>query len=102
MLVLQRQRNETIMIGHDIKIVVVEVRGGIVRLGIEAPQDVDVHRLEVYNAIQRTKQNEINAKIKAAQEEERERISQLTDDEVRTLTDRPTGTNEDQGGNTTE
>ena len=53
MLVLSRRRDESIIIGNDIKIVVVEVRGDKVRLGIEAPNDVSVHRMEVYKAIQK-------------------------------------------------
>lgn len=53
MLVLSRERNEGIRIGDDIHIVVVEIRGDKVRLGIEAPQEVPVHRDEVYEAIKR-------------------------------------------------
>jgi len=53
MLVLSRKRNEVIRIGDDIKIIVVDIRGDKVRLGIEAPQNVAVHRQEVYDAIQR-------------------------------------------------
>lgn len=53
MLVLSRQRDETIMIGDDIEITVVDVRGDKVRLGINAPRVVCVHRKEVYEAIQR-------------------------------------------------
>lgn len=56
MLVLSRQRDETIYIGDHIKITVVDIRGDKVRLGIEAPKDVSVHREEVYEAIQRDKQ----------------------------------------------
>ena len=51
MLVLSRHRNESIMIGDDIVITVVDIRGDKVRLGIEAPQNVTVHRQEVYDAI---------------------------------------------------
>jgi len=53
MLVLSRKKNETVMIGDDIKISVVEIRGDKVRLGIEAPKEVPVHRLEVFNAIKK-------------------------------------------------
>ncbi len=53
MLVLSRQRDETIMIGDDIEITVVDIRGDKIRLGIEAPADVAVHRKEVYEAIRR-------------------------------------------------
>ncbi len=51
MLVLSRKKNESIVINDSITIVVVEVRGDKVRLGIEAPKDVPVHRKEVYDAI---------------------------------------------------
>jgi carbon storage regulator len=51
MLVLSRQRDETIMIGDDIEITIVDVRGEKVRLGISAPHRIAVHRKEVYNAI---------------------------------------------------
>ncbi len=53
MLVLSRQRDETIMIGDDIEITVVDIRGDKVRLGINAPTSIPVHRKEVYEAIQR-------------------------------------------------
>lgn len=52
MLVLSRTRNQTIMIG-DVCVTIVDVRGEKVRVGIEAPKDVPVHRLEVYESIQR-------------------------------------------------
>ena len=53
MLVLSRHRDESIMIGDDIVVTIVDIRGDKVRLGINAPQDVPVHRQEVYEAIQR-------------------------------------------------
>ena len=53
MLVLSRHRDESIMIGDDIVITVVDIRGDKVRLGIDAPTDIPVHRQEVYDAIQR-------------------------------------------------
>lgn len=53
MLVLSRQRDETIMIGDNVEITVVDVRGDKVRLGITAPREVQVHRKEVYDAIKR-------------------------------------------------
>jgi carbon storage regulator len=53
MLVLSRQRDETIMIGDDIEVTVVDIRGDKVRLGINAPKEVAVHRKEVYEAIRR-------------------------------------------------
>lgn len=56
MLVLSRKKNESIVINNDIRIVVVEIRGDKVRLGVEAPREVPVHRREVYDAIQRGKE----------------------------------------------
>lgn len=53
MLVLSRKKNECIVINNDIKIHVIEIRGDKVRLGVEAPKEVPVHRQEVYEAIQR-------------------------------------------------
>lgn len=53
MLVLSRQRDESIIIGDNVVITVVDVRGDKVRLGIEAPVEIPVHRREVYEAIQR-------------------------------------------------
>ena len=53
MLVLSRQRDETIMIGDDVEITVVDIRGDKVRLGINAPRHIQVHRKEVYDAIKR-------------------------------------------------
>jgi len=55
MLVLSRKKNESIVINDDITIVVVEIRGDKVRLGVEAPKEVPVHRREVFDAIHRSK-----------------------------------------------
>ena len=53
MLVLSRQKDETIIIGDDIEITVVDIRGDKVRLGVQAPKEISVHRKEVYDAIRR-------------------------------------------------
>jgi carbon storage regulator len=53
MLVLSRQRDESIIIGDNVQITVVDIRGDKVRLGIVAPAEISVHRKEVYDAIQR-------------------------------------------------
>ncbi len=53
MLVLSRQRDETIMIGDEVEVTIVDIRGDKVRLGISAPRHVAVHRKEVYEAIKR-------------------------------------------------
>jgi carbon storage regulator len=63
MLVLSRQRDETIMIGDDIEITVVDIRGDKVRLGITAPPSVPVHRKEVYEAIKRENREAAGVKI---------------------------------------
>ncbi len=69
MLVLSRQRDESIVIGEDIVVTIVDIRGDKVRLGIQAPTEVPVHRREVFEAIQ----------------EENLRASQLGAKEVRGL-----------------
>lgn len=61
MLVLSRQRDEAIMIGDEVEITVVDIRGDKVRLGITAPRTIQVHRKEVYEAIRR--ENEQAAKL---------------------------------------
>lgn len=63
MLVLSRKKNESIVINHDITIVVVEIRGDKVRLGVEAPKETPVHRREVYDAIQREGRKQQQAEI---------------------------------------
>ena len=60
MLVLSRKKNESIVINDDVKIVVVEIRGDKVRLGIEAPKEVPVHRNEVYEAIRQSSDEQAN------------------------------------------
>ena len=62
MLVLARQRDQTVIIGDDIEVTVVDVRGDKVRLGISAPKHVSVHRKEVYEAIRR--ENQSAAKVR--------------------------------------
>ncbi len=56
MLVLSRQKDESIVIGDNIIVTVVDIRGDKVRLGIEAPKEIPVHRKEVYEAILREKE----------------------------------------------
>ena len=63
MLVLSRQRDQSIVIGDNVVVTVVDVRGDKVRLGIEAPREIPVHRREVYEAIQR--ENQQAARIRA-------------------------------------
>jgi carbon storage regulator len=61
MLVLSREKDESIMIGDDVEITIVDVRGNKVRLGINAPREVSVHRKEIYLAIQKEKQAGVDA-----------------------------------------
>jgi len=70
MLVLSRQKDESIMIGDDVEVTIVDVRGDKVRLGITAPKEIPVHRMEVYEAIQREKSE------KQAQEREKNEKSE--------------------------
>ena len=61
MLVLTRQRDESIMIGDDIEILIVDVRGDRIRLGIKAPKEIPVHRKEIYHAIQKNERKKYPA-----------------------------------------
>jgi carbon storage regulator len=76
MLVLSRKKDETIMIGDEVEITIVDVRGDKVRLGITAPKSIPVHRREVYDAIQREKkaaaesQNHVEQECKEEPEKE--------------------------------
>ena len=64
MLVLSRHRDESIMIGDDVVVTIVDIRGDKVRLGIDAPTSIPVHRQEVYEAIKR--ENEEASRLNAA------------------------------------
>ena len=77
MLVLSRQRDQSIIIGDNIVITVVDIRGDKVRLGIDAPREIPVHREEVYEAIKREAQAaaEAAAKTQDAPAEEAQPIS---------------------------
>ena len=61
MLVLSRKRNEQIVIGDKIVITIVDIRGDKVRLGVEAPGEVPVHRHEVYEALRRQSRPNVDA-----------------------------------------
>ena len=69
MLVLSRQRDESIIIADNIKITIVDIRGDKVRLGIDAPKEIPVHRQDVFDAIQRENDQE-NAEAAPAPPEE--------------------------------
>jgi len=68
MLVLSRKKNESIVINNEITIVVVEIRGDKVRLGVEAPREVPVHRREVFDAIQRNLETQGSEKTEQTEE----------------------------------
>src|SRR5271170_657781 len=74
MLVLSRHRDESIIIGDDIVITVVDIRGDKVRLGIAAPIEISVHRQEVYEAIQR--ENRQASRLEPQDARQIERINQ--------------------------
>ena len=61
MLVLSRKKDEKIVIGDQITLMVIDIRGDKVRLGIEAPKDVAVHRQEVYEAIQKEMEMDVES-----------------------------------------
>jgi carbon storage regulator len=65
MLVLSRKKDEKIIIGDNITVMVIEIRGDKVRLGIEAPKEVTVHRQEVYDAIKREQDEKRDCSIDA-------------------------------------
>ena len=58
MLILSRKIDQSIMIGDNVKIMIIDIRGDKVRVGVEAPKDIPVHREEIYTTIQKEKGNE--------------------------------------------
>lgn len=58
MLILSRMKNEKIMIGDNIVVTIIDLRGGKARLGIDAPADVSVHRQEIWEKVRRQEQQE--------------------------------------------
>ena len=63
MLVLSRRKDESIMVGDDVEIMIIDVRGKKVRLGIIAPKSIPVHRKEIYEAIHRGNNSEKNKTV---------------------------------------
>jgi len=63
MLILSRKKDESIIIGNDIEITIVEVEDGKVKLGINAPRNIDIHRKEIYVQIQEENQKASQSKI---------------------------------------
>ena len=72
MLVLSRQKDESIIIGDNVEVTIVDVRGDKVRLGITAPKEIPVHRREVYEAIQREKKEREEKEREKKEREEKE------------------------------
>ncbi|MDO5627146.1 MAG: carbon storage regulator CsrA [Mobilicoccus sp.] len=66
MLVLSRRPQQSLLIGHDVVVTVLEVNGDTVRIGITAPSDVDIHREEIYRDLQQANQDAGTAKPGAA------------------------------------
>jgi len=83
-LVLTRRAGESVVIGDDITITVVEVRGDVVRLGIDAPRHVKVHREEVHRAV-----SEANAAAAAASDDDIERLAAALQPKLRPGGDQP-------------
>ncbi len=79
MLVLSRKKNESIVINNDITIVVVEIRGDKVRLGVEAPKEIPVHRREVYEAIKRNEEKSGKRNEEKSGEATEERSGEATE-----------------------
>jgi len=76
MLVLSRHRDESIMIGDDVVITIVDIRGDKVRLGIKAPQEITVHRQEVYDAIKRENEATQESSANSSNQDEAAGISE--------------------------
>ena len=89
MLVLSRQRDESIMIGDNVEIIIVDVRGDKVRLGITAPKDIPVHRREIYDAIQREKSEKKDSENQQDAEPKAEHEESSTDSEEKPKTRKP-------------
>lgn len=89
MLVLSRQRDESIMIGDDVEIIIVDVRGDKVRLGITAPKDIPVHRREIYDAIQREKSEKKDSEKQQDAEPRAEHDESQVDEEEKPKTQPP-------------
>ena len=81
MLVLSRQKDESIMIGDNVEIIIVDVRGDKVRLGITAPKEIPVHRREIFDAIQREKKEKKESQEQPGKEKEPKAQQEQKEDE---------------------
>lgn len=94
MLVLSRKPNESIMIGNDIEVKIVEVKGDYVKLGITAPKCIPVHRKEIYEAIQRENIEAVKTNVTDLSQlddifkKKEKNIKKETDDKQRKNTDK--------------
>jgi len=86
MLVLSRQKDESIMIGDEVEITIVDVRGDKVRLGITAPKSIPVHRREIYDAIQREKAQQSEGQVQTGGNNEH---LESPEESLRTKPDKP-------------
>ncbi len=82
-LVLSRQKDESIIIGDDVEVTIVDVRGDKVRLGINAPRSISVHRKEIYEAIQREKAQKAAEEAAAAEKTSAEGEPEAKPDEAK-------------------
>lgn len=63
MLVLSRRKNESLIIGDDIEVIILDVKDGNVKIGIKAPKNVSVHRHEVYNEIKKNEKQIVTSSV---------------------------------------
>ncbi len=70
MLILTRRAGETLMVGDDVTITVLGVKGNQVRIGVNAPKDVSVHREEIYQRIQREKAQKLGGEVISEEDDE--------------------------------
>lgn len=70
MLILTRRTGETVMIGNEVTLTVLGVKGNQVRIGINAPKSVPVHREEIYERIKRELAGDVNGNVQGGEEEE--------------------------------
>ncbi len=82
-MVLSRQKDESIIIGDDVEVTIVDVRGDKVRLGINAPRSISVHRKEIYEAIQREKAQKAAEEAAAAEKTSAEGEPEAKPDEAK-------------------